>query len=262
METITSRQNPLCVQVRKLAAAGNYRRRSWPTSSVTAPSCCRRPCAGRRRRCRRCCAPARRCCPLCRADVRAGAGAGGGDGLPRPPPRRLRVFWRSVCLEDRPLPRTLRGQPLCGPGRRPGPGQRGHDAADCGRLLVRRVVPGGGLRGPLVSPKTVAGLHGGGVPLPGVELHGPGAVRCFCAAAASRLWGAALREDTADVESRGLRPGRLWPSAARDGACPGSCWSMCDGTVRIPMQEHCESLNAAAAAAVLLWEMARAAGKV
>ena len=37
---------------------------------------------------------------------------------------------------------------------------------------------------------------------------------------------------------------------------------MCGGTVRIPMQEHCESLNAAAAAAVLIWEMARAAGKV
>ena len=28
METITSRQNPLCVQVRKLAAEGKYRRRT------------------------------------------------------------------------------------------------------------------------------------------------------------------------------------------------------------------------------------------
>ena len=32
---------------------------------------------------------------------------------------------------------------------------------------------------------------------------------------------------------------------------------LCDKTVRIPMSEHCESLNAAAAAAVLLWEAAR-----
>ena len=31
----------------------------------------------------------------------------------------------------------------------------------------------------------------------------------------------------------------------------------CDRTVLIPMRDHCESLNAAAAATVLLWEMAR-----
>ena len=31
----------------------------------------------------------------------------------------------------------------------------------------------------------------------------------------------------------------------------------CDLTVKIPMSDHCESLNAAAAAAVLLWEAAR-----
>ena len=29
---------------------------------------------------------------------------------------------------------------------------------------------------------------------------------------------------------------------------------LCDATVRIPMSERCESLNAAVAAAVLLWE--------
>ena len=33
--------------------------------------------------------------------------------------------------------------------------------------------------------------------------------------------------------------------------------SLCSQTIRIPMRERCESLNAAAAAAVLLWEMAR-----
>ena len=33
--------------------------------------------------------------------------------------------------------------------------------------------------------------------------------------------------------------------------------AMCDKTVRIPMQAHCESLNAAMAAAVLLWEAYR-----
>ena len=32
---------------------------------------------------------------------------------------------------------------------------------------------------------------------------------------------------------------------------------LCDRTVRIPMAAHCESLNAAVAAAVLLWEAYR-----
>ena len=34
--------------------------------------------------------------------------------------------------------------------------------------------------------------------------------------------------------------------------------ALCDETLRIPMADHCESLNAAAAAAVLLWEAYRA----
>ena len=33
--------------------------------------------------------------------------------------------------------------------------------------------------------------------------------------------------------------------------------ALCDRTIKIPMSEHCESLNAAAAATVLLWEAAR-----
>ena len=32
---------------------------------------------------------------------------------------------------------------------------------------------------------------------------------------------------------------------------------LCDGTVRIPMSPRCESLNAAVAASVLLWEAYR-----
>ena len=33
--------------------------------------------------------------------------------------------------------------------------------------------------------------------------------------------------------------------------------TLCDKTIRIPMTERCESLNAAIAAAVLLWEAYR-----
>lgn len=70
------------------------------------------------------------------------------------------------------------------------------------------------------------------------------------------LFGTALRSDTADLgrlplkhtavaigsEGRGLSQQLLDLSAA---------------TIKIPMREHCESLNAAAAAAIVLWEMGR-----
>ena len=70
------------------------------------------------------------------------------------------------------------------------------------------------------------------------------------------LYGAALQADTLDVrradytrcaaaigsEGRGLSPAVL---------------ALCDRTVKIPMRARCESLNAAVAASVLLWEMAR-----
>ena len=63
------------------------------------------------------------------------------------------------------------------------------------------------------------------------------------------LYGAALRDDTLDAravaigsEGRGLTEEVL---------------SLCDKTIRIPMSPRCESLNAAIAATVLLWEAYR-----
>jgi tRNA G18 (ribose-2'-O)-methylase SpoU len=35
---------------------------------------------------------------------------------------------------------------------------------------------------------------------------------------------------------------------------------MCGGAFKIPMREHCESLNASIAAAVILWEAAHRRG--
>ena len=70
------------------------------------------------------------------------------------------------------------------------------------------------------------------------------------------LYGAALRTDTRDARE---------PDYARAAAAIGSegrglsgeVLAFCDATVKIPMNSRCESLNAAAAAAALLWEMAR-----
>ena len=70
------------------------------------------------------------------------------------------------------------------------------------------------------------------------------------------LCGAALRQDTRDA--RALPEGKAAVAIGSEGrGLSEEVLGLCDLTVRIPMAEHCESLNAAAAAAVLLWELAR-----
>ena len=75
-------------------------------------------------------------------------------------------------------------------------------------------------------------------------------------AAGLPLYGAALRDDTADV--RALELHRCAIAIGSEGrGLTQQVLALCDRTVRIPMAAHCESLNAAMAAAVLLWEAYR-----
>ena len=70
------------------------------------------------------------------------------------------------------------------------------------------------------------------------------------------LYGAALRQDTLDA--RDIPEGKAAIAIGSEGrGLSAEVLALCDATARIPMAEHCESLNAAAAAAVLLWELAR-----
>lgn len=70
------------------------------------------------------------------------------------------------------------------------------------------------------------------------------------------LCGAAAREDAADV--RELDLSRLAIAVGSEGrGLSEEVLRHCGRTVKIPMSPRCESLNAAAAAAVLLWEMYR-----
>lgn len=70
------------------------------------------------------------------------------------------------------------------------------------------------------------------------------------------LYAAALRQDTADVRRVDLRRCAVIIGSEGRGVSPAAL-ALCDGTVKIPMRGTCESLNAAAAAAVVLWEGAR-----
>lgn len=82
------------------------------------------------------------------------------------------------------------------------------------------------------------------------------AMRARLDAAGLPLYGAALRSDTEDVRALELR--RCAVAIGSEGrGLTEQVLALCDRTVRIPMAAHCESLNAAMAAAVLLWEAYR-----
>ena len=70
------------------------------------------------------------------------------------------------------------------------------------------------------------------------------------------LYGAALRGDARDPREMGLSRCALGIGSEGRGLS-AEVLALCGGTIRIPMRARCESLNAAAAAAVLLWEAAR-----
>ena len=67
------------------------------------------------------------------------------------------------------------------------------------------------------------------------------------------LMGAALRDDTVDAREADLRHGVILIGSEGRGLSEAAL-NACDKTIRIPMSERCESLNAAIAAATLLWE--------
>ena len=68
--------------------------------------------------------------------------------------------------------------------------------------------------------------------------------------------GAALRRDARDLREADLA-GCAVAIGNEGGGLTEELLSMCSGSVIIPMRPECESLNAAAAAAVIMWEMSR-----
>lgn len=76
------------------------------------------------------------------------------------------------------------------------------------------------------------------------------------AAAGIPLYATALRDDTADVRRVPLDRAAVIIGSEGRGVS-GTALRLCAKTIKIPMTARCESLNAAAAAGVVLWEMAR-----
>ena len=105
------------------------------------------------------------------------------------------------------------------------------------------------------NPKTVRASMGAVFRCP-VWACGLEELRALLTKSGLPLYGAALRSDTVDVRRADFSHCAVAVGSEGKGLSADAL-AACDLTVRIPMSGHCESLNAAAAAAVLLWEAAR-----
>ena len=105
------------------------------------------------------------------------------------------------------------------------------------------------------SPKTVRATMGACFRLPVWEAGLDQAVSVLDRSGLP-LYAAALRDDALDL--RDLNTDRAAMAIGSEGrGVSAGVLNACAAAVRIPMTDRCESLNAAAAGAVVLWELAR-----
>ena len=102
------------------------------------------------------------------------------------------------------------------------------------------------------SPKTVRSTMGACFRLPVWEA-GLETLTALLRRADTPLYATALRADTEDLRAVPLGRAAVVIGSEGQGVSP-AVLAACEKTLKIPMRERCESLNAAAAAAVVLWE--------
>lgn len=105
------------------------------------------------------------------------------------------------------------------------------------------------------GPKTVRAAMGASFRLPVWEVT-PRELREHMDRAGLPLWAATLRGDSATLGREPLGAGTVVIGNEGRGISE-EVLALCDRAVTIPMRARCESLNAAAAAAVVLWEMGK-----
>ena len=246
MEQITSRQNPLLQHLKKLAADGDYRRQTgeylcdspkllaealkWKAPITTVVST--EPVSVEYAR-----------CITVPADVMASVS-------PMKSPQGV-LFTCRLPAEE--WPETIQGRWMVLDGVQD-PGNVGTvlrtlDAFDAEGLIL---LPG--CADPF-SPKTVRSAMGAHFRRPVYRMD-PAQLKMLLAASHMPLYGAALQEDTQDA--REVDYGHAAIAIGSEGrGLSREMLALCDKTIRIPMSHRCESLNAAVAAAILLWEAYR-----
>lgn len=78
--------------------------------------------------------------------------------------------------------------------------------------------------------------------------------RAFLSENGLRLYGAALSDASEDIRALDLKNAAVAIGSEGSGLSP-ELLEMCDGQLIIPMNPACESLNAAVAAAIVMWEL-------
>ena len=109
------------------------------------------------------------------------------------------------------------------------------------------------------NPKTVRATMGAVFRLPAYESTLETAAEKLVRAGIP-LYATALREDTEDIRDVSFDQAAVVIGSEGRGVSRQAL-ELCGKTVKIPMRARCESLNAAVAASVVLWEMARNDGK-
>ena len=246
-ERITSRANPLCAHFRKLASSRAYRQEAGEFL-CDSPKLLREACLWG--------APVRTVLhtpgvplpDLNGADVREVSESVMAAVSPMETPQGV-VF--TCAMAPPPLPTSLEpGRYLVLDGIQD-PGNAGTilrtaDAFDCRAVFL---LPG---CADLYSPKTLRSAMGAHFRSAQWSCTLEDAAALFRAAGVP-LYAAALGPDTADVRRVDLTSAALVIGSEGRGVSPQAL-AACQGTVQIPMSGRCESLNAAVAAAVLLWE--------
>ena len=251
MEVITSRQNPLCTHIRKLATSASYRRQHGEflcdSPKLLEEALLRH---------------ADLHTVICTEDAALPPIPAGvrlvqvpGDVMKSLSPAQTPQGVLSICgMPSAKLPEKLEGKRYVVLDGVQDPGNVGTilrtaDAFECDGLIL---LPG---CADAYSPKTVRASMGAvfrrsvwtaTAELLAAVLHKSGIP----------LYGAALRSDTLDAREVDYSRAALAIGSEGRGLSE-TMLKLCDKTVRIPMSERCESLNAAIAATVLLWEAYR-----
>ena len=251
MERISSRTNPLCTHIRKLAASASYRRRSGEFLCDSPKLLEEILLHGGDLR-----------TVVCTEDVNLPALPASvrkiivpEDVMKSISPAQTPQGTLAVCaMQPAPLPERLSGRRYMVLDGVQDPGNVGTilRTADAfradGLFLVNACAD-------LYNPKTVRATMGAVFRCP-VWTCSPEELSALLKRSDLPLYGAALRSDT--VDARKVDYGRCAMAIGSEGkGLSAELLTLCDKTVLIPMHEHCESLNAAIAAAVLLWEAAR-----
>jgi len=251
MERITSRSNPLCAYLRKLAASAAFRRERGEFL-CDSPKILEEALTGG--------ADVRTV--VVSSDASLPALPSGIRALEVPPelmsylsPAKTPQGVLCVCgIPERDLPRRLDGSRYVVLDGVQDPGNVGTILRSADAFGADGVLLTGSCADPY-GPKTVRATMGAVFRLE-VWTCGAEELGALLRASGIPLYGAALRADTEDA--RAVDYSRCAIAIGSEGSgLSEKILSLCDRTVRIPMRERCESLNAAQAAAVLLWEAAR-----